>query len=112
MYKRFFVQAGEEISNIKAAVNRHKQGKNSIDFGNVNQLSESLTIEELFAKQKRLKRLYDKGELQRRVRNHMDDIWYIPTLAGDEIDRYDKVKDGRYTDAMRAVARAVNRTNK
>ncbi|MCO5250680.1 MAG: hypothetical protein M9949_04575 [Candidatus Kapabacteria bacterium] len=46
------------------------------------------------------------------MRNHTDDIWYIPTLAGDEIDRYDKVKDGRYTDAMRAVVRAVNRTNK
>ena len=50
-----------------------------------------------------IQNVYKKGELERRINKHINDIWYLPALAQRDISKYPEIKKSRLVDALKIL---------
>lgn len=62
-----------------------------------------LKQEEYIKRRLKQQHSYDSGELRRRLKECLADIWYIPSLANNDITKYDLVRKSKYMDAVKTL---------
>ena len=63
------------------------------------ELRAKLFIEE----QEKIENCYRDGELRRRISNAQIDIWYLPSLAKNDVTKFEEVRKVLFIDAVKAL---------
>lgn len=52
--------------------------------------------------------LYEVGEMDYRIDFAVNDIWYMPVLTQNQIEKYDIVLKSKYFYALKTIERYIN----
>lgn len=106
MRKRFFIRNEQARDNIQAATDKKKSGSTGFSK-TLQEYSNNLDVKKKAEWYERIKMLYEKGELDYRIENAVSDIWYMPVLSQNQIEKYDILQKSRYFYALKTVERYI-----